>query len=173
MRDYQTLLLNSPVDVSKEFVKQENCYFNCTKVVNFDSSSKSGTLEWKRFSRKARMAFNQVTIDYQTHKVFEGEKWVDIENGDIPVILLIRDGSVIPYIQPAQSTDSMDWDRIEFDTYYIESDYVKGYIFYPGSDVIILGTGTNFRTCRKFAPCQYLQSFQTYGALQMAHGQYC
>jgi alpha-D-xyloside xylohydrolase len=50
--------------------------------------------------------------DYQTGKSYTGG-WHEIEAGQVPVILLVREGAVIPHIGLAQSTKFMDWSRIE------------------------------------------------------------
>lgn len=42
-------------------------------------------------------------IDYQTEKVYEGG-WHKIEAGSLPIIMLVRDGSVLPHLKLAQST---------------------------------------------------------------------
>jgi len=47
-------------------------------------------------------------IDYQTEKVYEGG-WHRIEAGSLPIIMLVRDGSVLPHLKLAQSTAEMDW----------------------------------------------------------------
>ena len=52
-------------------------------------------------------------IDYQTGKIYEGERWYDIAAGQIPIILLVRDGTVLPHVQPAQSTSEIDWRSID------------------------------------------------------------
>ena len=41
-------------------------------------------------------------IDYQTEKVYEGG-WHRIEAGSLPIIMLVRDGSVLPHLKLAQS----------------------------------------------------------------------
>jgi alpha-D-xyloside xylohydrolase len=51
-------------------------------------------------------------IDYQTGRVYE-RGWQRIEAGEIPVIMLVRDGTVLPHIGLAQSTAQMDWTKIE------------------------------------------------------------
>lgn len=43
------------------------------------------------------------------------------EAGDIPIIVLVRDGAVIPYIALAQSTADMDWSAIELRIFAVES----------------------------------------------------
>ncbi|MGD8786405.1 MAG: alpha-xylosidase, partial [Phycisphaerales bacterium] len=45
-------------------------------------------------------------IDYQTGNVYAGG-WHHIKAGDIPVVVLVRDGTVIPHIGLAQSTAQM------------------------------------------------------------------
>lgn len=51
-------------------------------------------------------------IDYQTSKVYEGG-YQTIEAGEIPCIILIKDGSVIPHAPLAQRTDQINWNAIE------------------------------------------------------------
>ncbi len=55
-------------------------------------------------------------IDYQTRKVYEGG-WHRVKAGDIPVVILIRDGTVLPHIALAQSTKDMDWSRLDLQVY--------------------------------------------------------
>ena len=55
-------------------------------------------------------------VDYQTGKQYEGG-WQSIEAGEIPVVMLVRDGAVLPHIALAQSTADMDWSKIELVTY--------------------------------------------------------
>ena len=45
-------------------------------------------------------------IDYQTEKVYEGG-WHRIEAGSLPIIMLVRDGSVLPHLKLAQSTSCL------------------------------------------------------------------
>jgi alpha-D-xyloside xylohydrolase len=52
-------------------------------------------------------------IDYQTHIPYEGGAWAEIPEGELPGIVLVREGSVIPHIALAQSTAYMDWSKIE------------------------------------------------------------
>src|SRR5208282_4837811 len=51
-------------------------------------------------------------IDYQTETAYDGG-WRKIEAGQIPEIILVRDGTVIPQIKLAQSTMQMDWSKLD------------------------------------------------------------
>ncbi len=55
-------------------------------------------------------------IDYQTGSSYEGG-WHTISAGEIPVVLLVRAGAVVPHLALAQSTASMDWSRITLVVY--------------------------------------------------------
>ena len=55
-------------------------------------------------------------IDYQTNKVYEGG-WHSINSGDIPIIMLVKDGTILPHIKLAQSTKDMDWSALELKVY--------------------------------------------------------
>lgn len=51
-------------------------------------------------------------VDYQSGKVYE-KGWQELTAGDIPAIILVRKGAVIPHIPLAQSTDQMDWSKVK------------------------------------------------------------
>jgi alpha-D-xyloside xylohydrolase len=70
-------------------------------------------------------------IDYQTGKNYSGG-WQKIEAGEIPEIILVRDGTVIPRIALAQSTSQMDWSKIELDVFTKDATRAKGFVFLPG-----------------------------------------
>jgi alpha-D-xyloside xylohydrolase len=55
--------------------------------------------------------------DYQTGEVCEGPAWHRLAAGDIPAIILVREGAAIPHAALAQSTDRMDWSEIELVVY--------------------------------------------------------
>jgi alpha-D-xyloside xylohydrolase len=70
-------------------------------------------------------------IDYQTGKSYAGG-WQTIAAGEIPEIILVRDGTVLPHIALAQSTMQMDWSKIELVVYAKEAATAKGSVFLPG-----------------------------------------
>lgn len=59
-------------------------------------------------------------IDYQTGRAYDGAAWHEIEAGEIPIIVLVRDGAVIPHIALAQSTADMDWSSIELRVFAVD-----------------------------------------------------
>lgn len=87
-------------------------------------------------------------IDYQTGKIYNGG-WQHIEAGDIPVIMMVKNGSVIPHIKLAQSTKDMDWSEMELKIY--GTDKAKGscLIYLPGKDevgeVVLQKEGNNYK----------------------------
>jgi alpha-D-xyloside xylohydrolase len=52
-------------------------------------------------------------IDYQTGRTYAGAAWHDIKAGAIPIVLLVRQGAVIPHAAVAQHTAAIDWTDIE------------------------------------------------------------
>lgn len=52
-------------------------------------------------------------VDLQTEKSYQGPAWVRIGAGDIPAILLLRAGRVVPTAEPRQHTGEIDFGRIE------------------------------------------------------------
>jgi alpha-D-xyloside xylohydrolase len=74
-------------------------------------------------------------IDYQTGKDYSGG-WQKIEAGEIPAIILVRDGTVIPRIALAQSTAQMDWSKIELLVFAKDATTAHGSIFLPGDNAL-------------------------------------
>lgn len=69
-------------------------------------------------------------IDYQTEKVYEGG-WYKIEAGSLPIIMLVRDGSVLPHLKLAQSTSEMDWSKMNLKVYSADKKQAEGLICLP------------------------------------------
>ena len=70
-------------------------------------------------------------IDYQTGKVYDSG-WQTIAVGEIPAVILVRDGSVIPHAPLAQRTDQILWDKLEMKTYKAAATKCTGLLFKPG-----------------------------------------
>lgn len=71
-------------------------------------------------------------IDYQTGKVYVGERWETIKSGEIPAVILVRDHSVLPHVKSAQSTSEIDWSNIELRVFSTDSAPVSGILALPG-----------------------------------------
>ena len=69
-------------------------------------------------------------IDYQTEKGYEGG-WHRIEAGSLPIIMLVRDGSVLPHLKLAQSTSEMDWSKMSLKVYSADKKQAEGLICLP------------------------------------------
>lgn len=69
-------------------------------------------------------------IDYQTEKVYEGG-WHQIEAGSLPIIMLVRDGSVLPHLKLAQSTVEMDWSKMNLKVYSADKKQAEGLVCLP------------------------------------------
>lgn len=74
-------------------------------------------------------------IDYQTEKVYEGG-WHRIEAGSLPIIMLVRDGSVLPHLKLAQSTAEMDWSKMNLKVYSADKKQAEGLVCLPADNRI-------------------------------------
>lgn len=87
-------------------------------------------------------------IDYQSRKVYE-KGWHHIEAGEIPAVVLVRDGAVIPHIKLAQSTQDMNWSELDLKVYAADSKSAKGYVCLPSDqklvEVYLNKSGSSFR----------------------------
>jgi alpha-D-xyloside xylohydrolase len=74
-------------------------------------------------------------IDYQTGAVYSGG-WHAIAAGEIPVVMLVRNGAAIPQIQLAQSTSQMDWARLELVAFSAANDSAEGWVCLPADNIL-------------------------------------
>jgi alpha-D-xyloside xylohydrolase len=85
-------------------------------------------------------------IDYQTGKVYAGGQWRQIEAGPIPIVLLVKDHSVIPHIGLAQSTADMDWNNIELRVFSTDKSPADGLFALPNAELHTLKLETADKT---------------------------
>ncbi|HEX9048291.1 MAG TPA: alpha-xylosidase, partial [Verrucomicrobiae bacterium] len=87
-------------------------------------------------------------IDYQSGKSYSGG-WQNIAAGNIPEIILVRDGTVIPRLALAQSTAQMDWSKIELTVFAQSATTAKGLVFVPGEsaarEVVLTKSADGFK----------------------------
>jgi alpha-D-xyloside xylohydrolase len=87
-------------------------------------------------------------IDYQTGRSYDGG-WHHIEAGSLPIVMLVRDGTVIPRIKLAQSTKAMDWSHLELEVFARNAQTVTGLVCLPADnelhELTLTKEGTAFK----------------------------
>jgi len=65
-------------------------------------------------SDKERLVYLPVDrwVDYQSGKTYD-PGWHRIATGQIPAVILVRKGAVIPQVPVAQSTDKIEWEKVK------------------------------------------------------------
>jgi len=74
-------------------------------------------------------------IDFQSGKVYAGG-WQRIEAGQIPVVLLAREGAIVPQMKPALSTSLLDWKNLEMVVYAATAQAAQGLVCLPEDNVL-------------------------------------
>jgi alpha-D-xyloside xylohydrolase len=74
-------------------------------------------------------------VDYQSGILYT-QGWHQIKTGEIQAIILVREGAVIPHIKLAQSTQDMDWSKIDLVVYSRTTSPAKGIICLPKDNVL-------------------------------------
>jgi hypothetical protein len=154
-------LLNEPVDISGDFHNFANLYYLADKFADFDPATDKGQITYQRSAHVTHLAFNNMLPpgtwdDYQTGKASEGG-WQHIslrgvtpqggpgggtdatprgEAGPIPIVMLVRDGTVIPKIALAQSTLQMDWSKLTLEVFAKNAQTATGLICLPSDNVL-------------------------------------
>ncbi len=95
-------------------------------------------------------------IDYQSGKVYEGGyQEISIPTAQevkayaeasgsatvsqpLPCIILVKDGSLIPQVPVAQSTDKINWSKLSMRTFKADAAECVGYLYLPGSEKIAI-----------------------------------
>lgn len=104
----KALFLNYPGDPTACMIKDQYLFGNDLLVAPM---MEAGTTERLVYLPAGKW------VDYQSAVVYEGERWHTITCGELPGILLVRWGALIPHIARAQSTAFMDWSNIEWIAY--------------------------------------------------------
>ena len=68
-------------------------------------------------------------INYQSGEVYENG-WHHLKGGNVPIVILVRDGAVIPHAKLAQSTKDIDWNNLQL-VVYSTIDAAKGFLYLP------------------------------------------
>jgi alpha-D-xyloside xylohydrolase len=68
--------------------------------------------------------------DYQSGETYEGARWHHVHAGEVPVVMLVRDGAAIPHARLAHSTEHIEWDEIELKVFGA-GDSAEGYYCHP------------------------------------------
>ena len=75
-------------------------------------------------------------VDYQSDKTYEGAAWHHIAAGEIPIVLLVKEGAAIPHAHLAQSTSEMNWQEIELVVFGAKTPTTEGYVYLPEGDAV-------------------------------------
>ena len=73
-------------------------------------------------------------IDYQTGKTYS-PGWNHIETAELPIVIMVKDGTALPHIPVAQSTDKLDWSKVHWKKYLADKKKARGTLCIPGSDL--------------------------------------
>jgi alpha-D-xyloside xylohydrolase len=76
-----------------------------------------------------------VWIDYQTGRVYEGARWHEMTAGSVPIVLLVKDHTVLPHLAVAQSTSAMNWNDVELRVFSSDRAAATGRFALPAGQV--------------------------------------
>lgn len=117
----RALLVEFPDDPGVWFVEDEYMFGSQILVAPMLETGKSRTVYLPRGK----------WIDYQTGKVYEGG-YQTISTAEIPCVILVKDGSLIPHVPVAQNTGDIKWDKVELKAYKADATKCTGLLFRPG-----------------------------------------
>jgi alpha-D-xyloside xylohydrolase len=90
-------------------------------------------------------------LDYQTGREYQGGQWHRITAGSIPIVVLVRAGSVIPHVSVAQSTGAIDWTAVELRVFSARGarDAAAGLFALPGERLVTVEVPAGRRALAK------------------------
>jgi alpha-D-xyloside xylohydrolase len=74
-------------------------------------------------------------IDYQSGRAYQGGRWHAIAAGSVPIVLLVKDHTVLPHVAVAQSTAAIDWRNVELRVFSSDGAPSDGTFIQPGGAV--------------------------------------
>ena len=74
-------------------------------------------------------------IDYQSGRSYDGGRWHEIAAGTIPIVLLVKNHSVLAHVAVAQNTALIDWTKVELKVYSTDGAMSEGTFIQPGGAV--------------------------------------
>jgi alpha-D-xyloside xylohydrolase len=77
-------------------------------------------------------------IDYQTGRAYEGARWHEITAGAIPIVLMVKNHTVLPHLAVAQSTSAMNWNDVTLRVFSSDGGPSDGTFALPGGGVQVL-----------------------------------
>lgn len=86
-------------------------------------------------SRNVYLPGKNKWIDYQTGKVYN-PGWNTIEAGKIPCVILVRDGALIPMAKVAQSTNEIDWKKLDYKAFRANAKTCRGLVCLPSEGIL-------------------------------------
>lgn len=86
-----------------------------------------------------------IWTDYQTGKTYRGGYQTIQADGPLPIIMLVRQGTVLPHVKLAQSTGEIDWSQMELRVFSPAKTAAKGQICLPSEgtlhDITVTASG--------------------------------
>jgi alpha-D-xyloside xylohydrolase len=77
-------------------------------------------------------------IDYQTGRAYEGARWHEITAGPIPIVVLVKNHTVLPHLAIAQSTSMMNWNDVQLRVFSTDGGTSTGSFALPSGNVLPL-----------------------------------
>lgn len=82
--------------------------------------------------RDVYLPAGQKWIDYQTGKVYS-PGWHQVQTAALPIVIMVKDGTALPHVPVAQSTDRIDWSKIEWRQFRADAPVARGSLATPDS----------------------------------------
>jgi alpha-D-xyloside xylohydrolase len=74
-------------------------------------------------------------VDFQTRKTYAGG-WHEVAAGELEVIVMVREGAVLPQVKVAQSTNDIDWTNIALQIFSNTPDAAIVKLYLPGEEKV-------------------------------------
>ncbi|KPK58457.1 MAG: hypothetical protein AMK73_09300 [Planctomycetes bacterium SM23_32] len=69
--------------------------------------------------------------DFASGATHEGGRWHEVAAGEVPVVVLVRDGAALPMAEVVRSTDDLDWGRLTLRVFAVHGREATGLVCLP------------------------------------------
>jgi len=155
-------LLNDPVDVSGDFRDFSDLYYLADRLAAFDPATGTGKITWQRAQYITRQAFDNMlavvkpvapnefpeneyaanpTLPFSIEFVPPRTVRIRVTSGppyrkNSEELMLVRNGTVLPQINPAQSILQLDWSKLDLVVFAKNSPTAEGLVCLPSDNLL-------------------------------------
>lgn len=121
----RTLFFEYPEDKTAWLIEDEYCFGESLLVAPIFEPNKN--------NREVYLPLGK-WIQYSTDNKFEGGRWYNVKALELPILMFVKEDSIIPKVKISQSTQEINWGNIDLEVYSGTSNNQSTELIIPGEN---------------------------------------